>query len=227
MEIKEPLTAFEGLDLTEEVKHNLSVLFEASVAEKVEALKESIETEFRQELDENVDKYTTYAAQSYLEENAVALETGFKVELAEKIITKFKDLMEEIGVSVPEDQQTDFEKLQEKYDGVLVTLEEKNSLIESLGNKVALMEIEKTIETVSEGMVVSEKETFVKLIENIAYTSEDQYSKDISLIKERFFVKAPVITESLEESVKIKDKVEKVVLTKGAAYANALKNTTK
>ena len=71
-------------------------LFEVTLVEQVEAIKT--------ELAEQIDDYLTYAANTWMEENALQVEHGIKSEISESFFNGLKDLFIEHNMSVPEEK---------------------------------------------------------------------------------------------------------------------------
>ena len=55
-------------------------------------------------MSEKVDDYLSYAAQQWLEENALAVEHGIKTEMAESFFNGLKELFVEHNFTVPEEK---------------------------------------------------------------------------------------------------------------------------
>ena len=70
--------------------------FEATLTEEVESIKTS--------LADKVDDYLTYAAESWMKENALQIEHGIKTEMAESFFNSLKGLFMEHNFSVPEEK---------------------------------------------------------------------------------------------------------------------------
>ena len=90
-----------GEDLSEEFRERAVTIFEAAVTAKVNAetaaLQEAFEStlteeveQIKTELAEKVDDYLTYAAESWMKENALQIEHGIKTEMAESFFNGLK-----------------------------------------------------------------------------------------------------------------------------------------
>lgn len=213
--MKESLeTIFEGEELSDSFKENVSVLFEAALQDKIVTLREEIEQEISEELVENLDKYSSYVVENWIEENKIALQEAAKVEFAEKIVTKFREILEEVGVEIPEEKIDAHESLKKDYENLKVKLNESFENIQSLENEITLLKCEKVIDTVSEDLTVSQKEHFVSLVENIEFKDENSYKNQLNSIKTKFFVeskKQKDETQELNESVEQKKEEKKYV----------------
>lgn len=210
---------FEGTDLSEEFKERATLVFEAAVneaaAEKSKNVAESLEEEFEgrltesvneamEDIVENLDAYLDYIVTEWMEENAVAIESGMKVEMAETFMDGLKELFAEHNVEVDEESVDVVSGLEEK----LSESEEKaNSAIAKnieLIEEVNALKAEKVFEEVCEDLTTSQRERMRILSEKLDNDDLDTFKTDLSTLKESFFKKeAPVVTEEVEEESEI------------------------
>ena len=54
---------------------------------------------------EQVDEYLTYAVQSWIDNNKLAVESGLKSEIAESVVDGLKKVFVENHIEVPEEKQ--------------------------------------------------------------------------------------------------------------------------
>jgi hypothetical protein len=122
-----------------------------------------------------------------MQENKLAVESGFRTEIAENFMMGLRELFENSFIDVP----------QEKYD-VLDDLFAVNSELESslnesiqenidLKNKVLAHECAESFVELSRGLADTEVEKLAQLSENIEFNSVDQYRNKIQLLKESYF----------------------------------------
>ena len=104
-----------GEELSEEFRVKAATIFEAAVTSKVNtevaALQEAFEATLTEEVEkvqtelaEKVDDYLTYAAESWMKENALQIEHGIKTEMAESFFNGLKGLFLEHNFTVPEEK---------------------------------------------------------------------------------------------------------------------------
>ena len=100
-----------GEELSEEFRVKAATIFEAAVTSKVNAevaaLQEAFESTLTEEVEkvqtelaEKVDDYLTYAAESWMKENALQIEHGIKTEMAESFFNGLKGLFLEHNFTV-------------------------------------------------------------------------------------------------------------------------------
>lgn len=219
---------FEGMDLSEDFKGKLSLVFEAAVNEaaesKTQAIAEELEEKFQTQLEEsvaeatdaiveNLDAYLDYVVNEWMEENKVAIEAGIKVEMAESLLNSLKTVFYEHNIAVDE----------ETID-VVSDLEEQIAILESKANKainesIELAEENKSLRAeaifndISEGLTTSQVERFRVLSEKLSFDDMDSYKSDLATLKESFFkTKAPaVVKEQVEEEMLVEDTSPKKV----------------
>jgi len=207
---------FEGVDLTEDFKNKLSLVFEAAVNEsavsKVLEITEQLEEQFQTQLEEsvneavediieNLDSYLDYIVKEWMEENKIAIEAGIKVEMADSFMEGLKTLFYEHNVAIDEETIDIVADLEEE----LASLAEKanaaiNESIE-LADEVKALRADRVFNEMTEGLTTTQVERFRVLSEKLNYEDLDSFADDLSVIRESFF-KAntlPVIEEEVEE----------------------------
>jgi hypothetical protein len=225
---------FEGMDLSEEFKDKLSLVFEAAVNEaaaaKTEEIAESLEAQFQEQLAEsvneameeiieNLDSYLDYIVTEWMEENAVAIESGIKVQMAESFMDGLKELFYEHNVEIDDETIDVVADLEEE---IAALKEEVNNAINSniaLAEAVEQLQAETIFNELSEGLTTSQKERFRILSEKLDISDIEAYKSDLSTLKESFFkTKAPVITESAADYEENEILVEETASKKVSSY---------
>lgn len=219
---------FEGMDLTEDFKNKLALVFEAAVneavVEKTATLSEQLEEQFQTQLEEsvsetvesiveNLDAYLDYVVAEWMEENKVAIEAGIKVEMAESLLNSLKTVFYEHNVQIDEDTIDVVADLEEQ----IADLEEKanqaiNESIE-LAEEVKALRAATIFAEVSEGLTTTQVERFRILSEKLSFEDAGSYQDDLETLKESFFkAKAPIVAEEIEE-ILVEDTAPKKVLS--------------
>ncbi len=199
VDISDTLNAlFESTEATPEFVEKFKIIFEAALSEKVslieqsiieaskEVIQENIET-ITESLTDHMDQYLSYVVEEWMQENKLAVESGFRTEIAENFMMGLKELFENSFIDVP----------QEKYD-VLDDLFSVNSDLETqlnhtlkenidLKNKVLAHECAESFVELSRGLADTEVEKLAKLSENIEFNSVEQYRQKIDLLRESYF----------------------------------------
>ena len=229
-----------GEDLSEEFREKAVTIFEAAVTAKVNAevaaLQEAFESTLTEEVEkiqtelaEKVDDYLTYAAESWMKENALQIEHGIKTEMAESFFNGLKGLFLEHNFSVPEEK---FNLL----DGMVGELDEMEAkLNEQIDTNVALnkqlgefvkMEI---VNECATGLAETQKEKLAALAEGVEFETEEDFQKKIETIKESYFTRKAELTESVSDPTEEASEplVEETVSGTMSKYVDALARWSK
>tara|TARA_S200002703_G_scaffold42608_1_gene36998 strand:+ start:8960 stop:9973 length:1014 start_codon:yes stop_codon:yes gene_type:complete len=229
-----------GEDLSEEFREKAVTIFEAAVTAKVNAevaaLQEAFESTLTEEVEkiqtelaEKVDDYLTYAAESWMKENALQIEHGIKTEMAESFFNGLKGLFLEHNFSVPEEK---FNLL----DGMVGELDEMEAkLNEQIDTNVALnkqlgefvkMEI---VNECATGLAETQKEKLAALAEGVEFETEEDFRKKIETIKESYFTRKAELTESVSDPTEEASEplVEETVSGTMSKYVDALARWSK
>ena len=209
--MKEELQQIFGDTVSEDFIEKASTLFEAAVALKVDeieqhyaaTLDEEVES-YKNELKEQVDQYLTFAAQEWLNENEVAIETSLKNELTEEFMEGLKNLFAEHYMEIPSDKVDVLETLSAKVE------ELEDRLNESLNDKIQLKaelsnyEMQEAFAEVSEGLALTQVEKFRTIAENLEFGGDiDTFKNKLVTVKEQYFsgkksTNSNILTEEFE-----------------------------
>lgn len=203
---------FEGMEISEEFKSKISLVFEAAVHEaaetKVAEITANLEEEFAAQLEEsvseameevveNLNNYLDYIVSEWMEENAVAIESGIKVQMAESLMDGLKELFYEHNVDIDD---TTIDVVADLEEEIASLKEEVNKTINAnieLSEMVNSLEANRVFDELSEGLTTSQKERFRVLSEKLDCDDINSYATDLNTLKESFFkAKQPVLTES-------------------------------
>lgn len=207
---------FEGADLSEDFKNKTFTIFEAAVHEKLAEEKQALEEKFEADLQEQVeavmedmeaklDSYLDYVAEQWMKENEVAIESAFKVEVAESLMSGIATLMTEHNLDMDEDT---LDAISEMEDRLQASDDKYNTVVEQLmaiREEKEALEREITFAEVSEGLTDTQADRLSVLAEGVSFDSIDEYKEKLSTIKENYFKESVTSiadeTEFLEEQV--------------------------
>lgn len=184
--------------LTEDFKQKASTIFEARVLDRVNQIKEDLDTQYgnmlgeaiteiQNELTEKVNDYLSYVVEQWMEENKIAIETGIRTELSEEFILGLKTLFKEHYIDIPENKVDVVEELSEK---VLKLEESLNEEIQrGIQSKKNLIESKKEliVKNVCESLTSVQMAKIKELSESIEYTNEEEFKVKVSDIRENYF----------------------------------------
>lgn len=210
--VVEHMTAlFQGEELSEEFQSKAATIFEAAVeqvaAQRIAELEEEFQNRLdedaqevvsrldeavevaKQELVEQVNGFLNRIVEQWVDDNAIALEGAMKVELVNSFIDGMKGLFKEHYFEVPDDKLDIVEEQANEINQLKEVLQE---LVDS-HDELILEKVEMTksamIESVTTTLTDIEKEKFAQLVENIKFTTEDEYVEKLDTIKESYFPK--------------------------------------
>ena len=241
IEVEESIaTIFEGMDLTEEFKSKVTLVFEAAVNEaatvKAEAViaekTEALETEMKESVDssvekivENLDSYLDYVVEEWMKENELAIETGVKVEMAESLMTGLKTLFEEHNIEVDDETVDVVAGLEEEVEELKKTANDAITENVNLQKHIASLKAERVFEEMTEDLTITQRERLKVLSEKLDADNIDEYKTDLATLKESFFAKAaPVVEEAVEEEEIITEETAPKAPVSDYSSINALVN---
>lgn len=225
-------------DLTEDFKERAETIFTAAVNAKVDVEVARIQEEFdskleearadlEKELTEKVDGYVTYAAEEWVRENEVAIESAIKVELAESLLGGLKNLIAEHNIDVSDEKIDLVAQAAEKTDQLEDDLNEALKAKIELQSEIEELRKEKTVSLAREGLTVTQQDKLQSMAEGIEYDSLEDFAKKLDVIKETYFASKSVVTETVDEEP-LEEAEEKAALAPSMErYASAISRTVK
>lgn len=210
-EVAELFSGVEGL--SEDFVERASTIFEGAVSEKISLIREEIETEYNEKLEEayetisedledKLDQYLSLFVEKYLEENRVAIEKGFRTEIAEQVIDNVKSIVEAAGVDLPEEKIDIAEALIAENEELTAKHNEALNEAIELKKVIRKFEINEAFNQHTENLSEAAKDKLRKLTENIDYASVDQFVSKLTVLKETVKPSTPS-AEDLTEAVEI------------------------
>ena len=148
------------------------------------------------ELTERVDSYLEYVANEWINENALAVETGIRGELSESFMSGLKTLFEEHYVEIPDDKYDVLEAMTSKLDEMETKLNEQIESNVELTKRLSVSVSDNILDEVSEGLALSQKDKLSELSKGVEFESEEQYREKLSTLKESYFNAKPVVENS-------------------------------
>ena len=199
--------------LSEEFKAKTAVIFEAAVKQKLSEEIDRLETEYQQQLDEEiqttksdlvekVDGYLNYVVEQWMEDNKLAIQTGLRAEIAEGFMDKLKDLFVESYVEVPESKVDLVDELAEANEELEEQVNTATAKSIELAEELEGYKREAVIREAARDLAETQVEKLRSLAENIDFEDEDTFASKVKTIKESYFSKKTtesVIDESIDD----------------------------
>ena len=150
--------------------------------------KAAAKSEMEEQVSQQIDKYLTYVAEQWAEENKLALENGIKVQLAESFLKKFDELYAQFNFKAVPERDMVVEMTQK-------VVEAENRLNEEVEKNATLLEKmnkqkkDNLINEATKGLTATQVEKFKKLVENVTFENASSFEQKLQTIKETAFTK--------------------------------------
>jgi hypothetical protein len=232
---------FEGQEgLSEDFMDKASTLFEAAVGARLEEERVRLEEEYaakyevdiseaKEEMNAKADEYLSYVAEEWMKENEVAVESGFRTEIAESFMEGLKTLFAEHYIDVPDEKLDVVDDLNKKTEDLEAKLEEE--MVKSMELSKELEESKKNqiFTEMSEDLTVAQREKFTALSSGISYDSLEEFKEKLGVVYENYFAEKKTISEdnSYDEEIETDNDEPKTVDPTVARYLDAISRTTK
>lgn len=190
---------FEGSDFSEDFKEKASTILQTSIKTKIEenlnliieSIIEVAATEYDvalDEVEEKLGRYLDYVSEEFIKENAIAIESGIKVEIAESIFNGIKTILVENNIEVPDEKLDIIDAVIEENDKIQ---EEYNNLIDQhliMKEEVSVLKKEKIVTKIISEMDNTDldKERIKKILEGVEYNDDESFKKKAGYIIEAY-----------------------------------------
>jgi hypothetical protein len=230
----------QGEELSEEFREKAKTIFEAALHSKALEIQTTLEDQYAAALEEEineiklalterVDSYLEYVASEWLEENALAVESGLKTEITESFMDGMKSLFEAHYVSMPEEKYDVLENMVQKLDDMETKLNEQIERNIALNQQLSESSADRIFGQVAEGLAISQKDKFATLAESVEFESEENYRAKLETLKKSYF--SEHASAPADETENLTEEADFGVETTGSstmdAYLRALSNVTK
>ena len=229
-----------GEELSEEFRLKAATIFEAAVTSRVNkevaALQEAFESTLTEEVEkiqtelaEKVDDYLTYAAESWMKENALQIEHGIKTEMAESFFNGLKGLFMEHNFSVPEEKFNLLDGMAGELDDMEAKLNEQIDTNIALNKRIGEFVKMEIVNECAAGLAETQKEKLASLAEGVEFETEEDFRNKVNTIKESYFTRKAELAESVSEPTEEASEplVEETVSGTMSKYVDALARWSK
>lgn len=224
--------------LSDEFKQKAETIFEAAIKSKLMEEVDRLEAKYEEELAEEVsstkedlvekvDNYLNYVVEQWMEDNALAIQSGLRAEIAEKFMDKLKDLFTESYIEVPEakvdlvdELAAEVEELEEAHNQAIAKTLQMQEELETLKRDAIIAEA-------ADGLAATQVEKLKKLAEDVDFESEETFAEKVATIKESYFTKKSAESADIEEDVTDGDNIIEATSDTMAQYLSAIQRTNK
>jgi hypothetical protein len=198
----------EEATLSDGFRGKAGAIFEAVLTSKLAQEVDRLETEYAQNLEEEVtdvknelvekvDSYLNYVVSNWMSENEVAVTEGLRAELAEEFMTSLQTVFKEHYIEVPEGKVDLVDELSAQVTELEESLNKTTEDNIKLHESVQTLERAEVVREQSSGLADTEAEKLASLVEDIEYDNKDNFEMKVKVVKESYFTKE--ITESADE----------------------------
>lgn len=187
---------FESAELPADFKEKTTTLFEAAVDERVKAEIVSLTEGFQTKLEEakaefvaesikTIDEVIEEAILEWAKENAVALDSEIKGQIAESFLQNLKGVFEKADIELSGDTAgKELVKLQEQNAALQAQVEASQAALTEAQSVLTQIEIKKIIAEVTEGLADTQVDRVAKLCEAFEFKSAEDYRAKAALVVE-------------------------------------------
>ncbi len=222
--------------LSEDFKAKTAVIFEAAVKSKLSEEIDRLETEYAEQLAEEVeatksdlvekvDSYLNYVVEQWMDDNKIAIQSGLRTEIAEGFMNKLKDVFQESYIEVPESKVDLVDELAEANEELEAQVNEATAKAMSLGEELESYKRAAVIREASKDLAETQVEKLTSLAESIDFDNEKAFSQKVATLKESYFSKTKTADSIIEDTDDTSDEVE--VSPMMEQYINALRKSNK
>ena len=211
--------------LSDEFKAKTAVIFEAAVKTKLSEEVDRIETEYQENLSEEVasiksdlvekvDSYLNYVVETWMEENKLAVQNGLRTEIAETFMNKMKDLFVESYIEVPESKVDLVDELAGQVEELEENLNNQTGTNIKLAEELETYKRDSIIAEAARGMADTQVEKLRGLVENVDFEDEESFKSKVETVRESFFKQekvesvSEITTEEPETTVEVNGMME-------------------
>jgi len=208
----------EEATLSDGFRGKAGAIFEAALSSKVGSEIDRLESEYAQNLEEEVssvksdlvekvDAYLNYVVEGWMESNEVAVEAGLRTEIAESFMTSLQSVFKEHYLSVPEGKEDLVDELSEQVAELEEQLNKTTDENVALFQSVQESQRADVVRKYTSDLAATEAEKLSSLVEDVEFGDVESFDMKVKTIKESYFMK---------ESVESESEVDKIVGTEQA-----------
>jgi len=194
---------FAGETLTEEFKEKTALIFETAVSARVavvtEELREAQEIQISEaveavteQLETQLDRYISFAAESYVTDNTPVLEQTLRSVAAEKFMEGVVTLAEQFNIDIPKVAVDVVENLNAEIDALKTQLNEAIDVNVDAASELKSLRKDKIFEEVSRTLTAPQKDRLRALTENMTDSDTiETFRSNVETLSESVVATAP------------------------------------
>ena len=202
----------EEATLSDGFRGKASTIFEAALKSKVGVEIDRLESEYANNLEEEVssvktdlvekvDAYLNYVVEGWMQENEVAVDAGLRTEIAEGFMTSLQSVFKEHYLSVPEGKEDLVDELSEQVAELEEQLNKTTDENIELFTTVQESQRADVVRKYTSDLAATEAEKLSSLVEDVEFGDVESFEMKVKTIKESYFMKESVDSESEVDKV--------------------------
>ncbi len=228
----------EEATLSDNFKGKAGAIFEAVLTSKLTQEVDRLESEYANNLEEEVsdmtkdivekvDGYLNYVVEQWMSENEVAVSAGLRTEIAEDFMTSLQRVFTEHYIEVPEGKVDLVDELNEQVTELEENLNKSTQDNIDLHSKVQDFEKAEVVRENSVGLVDTDAEKLASLVEDIEFDNRDNFEMKVKTVKESYFKDGVEVEADEADSLLGEGTVDVDVSDTMTAYTQAITKYTK
>ena len=185
-------------ELTESFKAKVSTLFEGAVANRVVEIKESLEAQYDNDLQEEVgyireslvtkiDDYLSYVVETWIEENQEFVDNKLRTEITENFMKALQGVFTEHYIEVPDSKVDLVDQLSDEVTSVKESLADVKEKNVALAEELEVLHREKILSEATADLASTQVAKLASLIEEVDFVDAETFASKVAVIKEGFF----------------------------------------
>ena len=185
-------------ELTEGFKAKVATLFEGAIANRVVEIKESLEAQYENDLQEEVgyireslvtkiDDYLSYVVESWIEENQEFVDNKLRTEITENFMKALQGVFTEHYIEVPDSKVDLVDQLSDEVTSVKESLADVKEKNVALAEELETLHREKILSEATADLASTQVAKLASLIEEVDFVDADTFASKVAVIKEGFF----------------------------------------
>ena len=223
----------EEATLSDGFRGKAGAIFEAVLTSKLTQEIDRLESEYAQNLEEEVTSiqtdlvekvngYLDYVVENWMKENEVAVQQGLRTEIAEDFMASLQGVFKEHYIEVPEGKVDLVDELNEQVAELEETLNKSTEDNISLTQAVQQFQRQRVVAEHSSGLAQTEAEKLASLVEDIEFDNVESFEMKVKTVKESYFKQEVTETADEVDSLLGEETIDESVSDTMARYTQAI-----
>jgi hypothetical protein len=198
-DFSDDIAALDAADgsLSEAYKVKAATIFEAAVTSKLREKSKALRESYQRQLDkksaevseqmlDQIDRYLTHVAESYVEKNAAVIDANLRGEIAESFIKNLHSVFTEHYVEVPVAKRDLTAELELKVKSLEEAVATQTSRNKILAESVVAYKRDEIIENLTKDLAATQVSKVKSLLEGVSYKDATSFTAKVATIVESY-----------------------------------------